>query len=62
MERSEEIKNLITSNNQIKKEKEDLESKISHMKSLISEITHRLEIEMEKQKNTSEEISEMIER
>jgi hypothetical protein len=62
LERSKEIEDLIKSNTLLTKEKEDLEAKIINMKSLVSEISQRMEIEAEKQKNMNEEISDMLER
>jgi hypothetical protein len=62
LERSNKIDELIKSNNLLAKEKEELEAKIIFMKSLVSEISQRMEIEAEKQKNMNEEIADMLER
>jgi len=59
-EKQLEINTLINTINVTRKEKEELETKISNMKNSVSEINQRLEIEMEKHANNSEEKSEMI--
>jgi chromosome segregation ATPase len=55
-----EINTLINTVNVTKKEKEELDLKISSMKNSVLEITKRLEIEMENHSNNSEEKNEMI--
>lgn len=59
-EKQLEINTLINTVNVTRKEKEELETKISNMKNSVVEINQRLEIEMEKHSNNSEEKNEMI--
>lgn len=61
-EKQNEINTLINTVNVVKRDKEDLEIKISNMKSTVQEITQRLEVEMEKHSNNNDEKSEMLQR
>jgi len=61
-EKHEEINTLINNVNVLKRDKEDLEIKISNMKSSAQEITDRLELEMDKHSNNIEDKSELVQR
>jgi glycerophosphoryl diester phosphodiesterase len=61
-EKHEEINTLINTVNVLKRDKEDLEIKISNMKSSVQEITDRLEFEMDKHSNNIEDKSELVQR